>query len=128
MNHSHPPAPHNTRELYPPNYCPFDTSHPPFYSLECPTCNHQASEEYKMEMARLTHIRKSIDAYFQLPNIGELTLDNILSNCMARQAVKEHLAYYDEGSIEYYMQQAKVIQMIKQNISAYIDGKMTPQE
>lgn len=80
-----------------------------------------------MEMARLNHVRKSIDAYFQLPNIGELTLDNIFSSCMAKQAVKEHIAYYDEGSIEYYIQSAKIVHMIKQNISAYIDGKVEPQ-
>jgi hypothetical protein len=122
MNHSH--ASH-TGTMSTPRYCPFN--HPAFYSLECSVCNHQASEGYKMEQARLVNIRGWIDAYFQLPNVGALTLDHILTSCMKLQPIVDHLSNYDEGSIEYYLQQAKIVHMIKQNIGAYIDGKMTPE-
>jgi hypothetical protein len=123
MNHPH--ASH-TGMMSIPKRCG-NLYHPEYYSLECPMCNSQAFEGYQMEQKRLTEIRASINEYFKMPHIGSLTLDYILSQCLSLIAVKEHLSNYDEGSVEYYMQRAKIVRMIQGQIEAYIDNKLEPQ-
>jgi hypothetical protein len=54
-------------------------------------------------------------------------LDQIVSHCLSLAQVIDHLSNYDEGSIEYYMQRAKIVRMIQGQIEAYIDNKLEPQ-
>jgi hypothetical protein len=106
-------------------WCPIHEER--YYSLECPVCNKYAPKEYQVEQARLSNIRQAINFYFTRPDIGMHALDQIVSHCLSLAQVIDHLSNYDEGSIEYYMQRAKIVRMIQGQIEAYIDNKLEPQ-
>lgn len=100
-----------------------------YYSITCPECmkEDKMTSPYIMEQNKLSSVRKSIESYFHLPGIGNLTLDFIVSQCLSHPEVKSFLSNYDEGSIEFYMQRHKIVHIIQGQIEAYIDNKLEPQ-
>lgn len=102
-------------------------THGPHNGISCPQCWHASSEKYKDNQRKLTKIAQAFCEYFNLPNTGSLPLDTIVSECLSHPLVREYLSQSPAESLEYYLLQTHITDLIKTQIKMYIDCSLIPE-
>lgn len=109
----------NPSTLSRPNYCTYHDHS--YIGLSCPQCSLTISQSYMDEISKLSRCAIAYRELFNEPNIGEYTLDSIISRALNMDESIDFLSPFTQDSVEYGMMKSRLLRQIKQCIAEYID-------